>query len=76
MKLFHKISTPKKAYQRLLQIFLVMATLVAVIGIIVAKNTDLREEARYLTILAASLACEGVWGFVFFDCMHRRLGKE
>ena len=76
MKPFRQAATPKKAYQILLRSFLLAATLVACIGIVVAGTTDYREEAQYLTILAASLASQGVCGFVLFDCMHRRLGKN
>ena len=76
MKPFRQATTPKKAYQILLRSFLLAATLVACIGILVAKTPGFSEEAQYLTILSASLACQGVWGFVLFDCMHRRLGKN
>lgn len=76
MKLRKQIEATKKRYQRVLQLYLLAASLVALIGIIVAKTPGLYTEAKYLTILSATLACQGVWGFVLMDCMHRRLEKE
>lgn len=57
----------------LLKWFLLGATLTAVIGIFTALTGGFYLEARYLTILAITIACQGVWGAVLFDCIHRRI---
>ena len=76
MKIRQQFEKTQKRYLRILQSFLLAATLVSIIGIVFALTPGHFEEAQYLTILSAVLACQGVWGFVLCDCMHRRLGKE
>lgn len=67
------LKTVPKKYIRVLKGFLLGATLVAALGIVTVSLGEYPLEARYLTILAATLACQGVWGAVLCDCMHRRL---
>ncbi len=64
----------EQKYLWLLKGFLLAATFLAAAGILVYRAGDW-ESARYFTILSAMLACQGVWGFVLFDSLHRRLSK-
>ena len=73
MKLKEAMQTIQPRYLSLMKWFLLSATLTAMIGIVIVLAGNYALEARYLTILAATLACQGVWGAVLFDCMHRRL---
>ena len=72
MKLSEAVKTVQPKYISILKWFLFIATLIAIIGIFVVLAGEYRTEARYLTILAATVACQGVWGMVLCDCVHRR----
>lgn len=72
MKLSEAVKTVQPKYISILKWFLFIATLIAIIGIFVVLAGEYRTEARYLTILAATVACQGVWGMVLCDCIHRR----
>lgn len=76
MKMKEAFKTVQPKYLAILKWFLMAATLTAVLGIVIVTSGKYPVEARYLTILAATLACQGVWATVLCDCMHRRLGKE
>ncbi len=76
MKIREGLKTVQPKYLAVLKWFLLAATVTAVFGIVIVTLGEYPVEARYLTILAATLACQGVWGAVLCDCMHRRLGKE
>ena len=73
MKLKEAFKTVQPKYLAILKWFLLVATVTAIFGIIVVTAGEYPLEARYLTILSATLACQGVWGAVLCDCMHRRL---
>lgn len=73
LKLKEAFKTIQPKYLSVLKYFLIAATITAVIGIFLVSCGTYREETQYLTILSATLACQGVWGAVLCDCMHRRL---
>ncbi len=72
MKLSEAIKTVQPKYISILKWFLFVATLIAIVGIVTVLQGGYHLEARYLTILAATVACQGVWGMVLCDCIHRR----
>lgn len=72
MKLKEAIKTVQPKCISIIKWFLLGATLVAIVGIATVFSGNYHIEARYLTILAATLACQGVWGGVLFDCIYRR----
>lgn len=76
LKLKEAFKTVQPKYLSVLKYFLIAATIAAVIGIFLALHGSYREETQYLTILSATLACQGAWGAVLCDCMHRRLNRE
>lgn len=76
MKLREGIKTIQPKYLNLLKYFLIAATVIAILGIFLVTRGDYPMESRYLTILSATIACQGVWGAVFFDCLHRRLNQQ
>ena len=73
MKLKEAMKTIQPRYLSLMKWFLLSATFTAIVGIVTVLAGNYAMESRYLTILAATLACQGVCGAVLFDCMHRRL---
>lgn len=74
MKLQEAFKKADSRHLQMLQFFLVAATFVSVLGIITATAGEYSiKEARYLLILSVTIACQGWWGFVLFDCLRRRL---
>lgn len=76
MKLRQELEKAEKKHLRMLKYFMIAATVVAITGIItILLREYMVKEARYLLILAVTVACQGMWGFVLFDCMKRRLER-
>lgn len=76
VRIKEELQKTKKCYLILLKYFLIAATLVCAVGIGVFYQGQSVDAPRYLLIAAVTLACEGIWGFVLFDCLERRLGKS
>ena len=75
MNIRNEMAKINKMSLMITQGFLFVSIIALITGIFVVKAFNDVENARYLLILGGVVLCEGVWGGVIIDCIHRRRGK-